>query len=204
MTQRTALTIAAALTAFMLVLAGGLAMIIMQPQKTAATSEGATAPAAAAGLDPATVQAMIDERDAAYAQQLQQADQQLREANDRLSQAYAQLEKQNAQQLSPTPQAQPQPEQSQQPAYPVSAQNALAIAQGAAPGARPLKAPELVDFQGATAYEVSFNLGLVYVDATSGQVLYNGATAAFPSTRAIQVTGNSGNDSNEHEGGGDD
>jgi hypothetical protein len=35
--------------------------------------------------------------------------------------------------------------------------------------------PVLVDFQGTVAYEVALNRGLVYVDATTGRILYNGA-----------------------------
>jgi len=46
----------------------------------------------------------------------------------------------------------------------------------ATPGALALALPDLVDFQGNIAYEVRLDLGLVYVDANSGQILY---TALF-------------------------
>ena len=38
----------------------------------------------------------------------------------------------------------------------------------------PAKTPELVNFQGKTAYEVVFLKGSVYVDAQSGEILFNG------------------------------
>lgn len=61
--------------------------------------------------------------------------------------------------------------------YPVTASLAGAIAGNVAPGIRLLTTPELVDYQGSVAYEVATDRGLIYVDATTGQVLYNGAQA---------------------------
>lgn len=61
--------------------------------------------------------------------------------------------------------------------YPVTARLAGAIAGNVAPGSRLLTTPELVDYQGSVAYEVATDRGLIYVDATTGQVLYNGAQA---------------------------
>lgn len=59
--------------------------------------------------------------------------------------------------------------------YPVSADQAAGIALGSAVGASLLQQPRLVNFQGVAAYEVQLDRGVVYVDASSGQVLYNGA-----------------------------
>jgi uncharacterized membrane protein YkoI len=101
--------------------------------------------------------ALLQERDAAY-QQL-------------LAQANAQLEAVYAQQTA-EPTAVPTPE------YPVSADQASMIAMGKVPGATLVTAPELVNFQGTVAYEVVLNRGKVYVNATTGTVLYNGAAAA--------------------------
>lgn len=58
--------------------------------------------------------------------------------------------------------------------YPVSSRRAALIALRAAPGASLLETPSLVSFQGGVAYEVQLDSGLVYIDAFSGQVVYNG------------------------------
>lgn len=50
-----------------------------------------------------------------------------------------------------------------------AAQTALKLA----PTAKLTRAPELVNFQGALAYEVLLNQGTVYVDANNGRVLSN-------------------------------
>ena len=52
---------------------------------------------------------------------------------------------------------------------------AAAVAMGIAPNATLTRAPELVNFQGAVAYEVGLNQGNVYIDANSGKVLLNSA-----------------------------
>ncbi|MGC9041490.1 MAG: PepSY domain-containing protein, partial [Roseiflexus sp.] len=59
------------------------------------------------------------------------------------------------------------------PTYPVSAEQAQAIAQNLAQGAYLVKPAELVLYQGAPAYEIVFDAGAVYVDAQSGTVLAN-------------------------------
>ncbi len=61
-------------------------------------------------------------------------------------------------------------------AYPVSAEQAGNIALSNAPGASLLQQPRLVNLQGTAAYEVLLDRGQVFVDATSGQVLYDGTT----------------------------
>jgi uncharacterized membrane protein YkoI len=212
MMQRTALTIAATITAFVLVLIGSVAAYLAQ-QSTAAPAPTATALAdvttAAPGLDPAAVQQAIKERDAAYQQRIQQANDQLQQANVQLQQAYqkqqelaAQLNQAYRQQQPRQAVAQPEPAPPAPPAaptYAVSPDIAAAIALGAVPGATLSHAPDLVSFQGLVAYEVVLDRGTIYVDANSGQVLYNGATIAA-------ATGGGGHhhEEGEHEGGGDD
>ncbi|HST04191.1 MAG TPA: PepSY domain-containing protein [Chloroflexia bacterium] len=61
--------------------------------------------------------------------------------------------------------------------YPVSADQASAIALSIVEGTSLLQQPRLVDFQGRAAYEVQLSRGMVYVDASTGQVLYDGVTA---------------------------
>ncbi len=59
----------------------------------------------------------------------------------------------------------------------ISATQAEQIAHNVVPNGTPLRTPELVSYQGIVAYEVILNQGTLYVDANSGKVLYNGATA---------------------------
>jgi uncharacterized membrane protein YkoI len=197
MNQRSALLIAAALTAFLLVLAGGLASRL----STTTTEAAATAvptealqPTQVVTLDP-TVEALIKEREAAYQQALTDANNRLNQANAQIAQANAQintLEQSRQQIANQASQAQAAsvavaapatapagaPKATAAPAYAISATKARDIALGvAAPGAALLKAPELVNYQGTPAYEVSLDKGLVYVDAQSGKVLLNGAAA---------------------------
>lgn len=165
MRQRTALVIAAALTAFVLVLVGGLASRISQLTETQPAASVAAAPTdAPITLDP-TAQALLQEREAAY----QQA---LAEANSRIEQANAQLAQANTQ-LAQAP-AVAAPSAS---SYAVSAEQAQQIALGAAPGAALSKPAELVLYQDRPSYEVTLDRGLVYVDAQSGAILANGAAA---------------------------
>ncbi|EFO81000.1 Propeptide PepSY amd peptidase M4 [Oscillochloris trichoides DG-6] len=89
MNQRSALLIAAALTAFLLVLAGGLASRLSS--NVGATDVTPTAistlePTALVSLDP-TVEALIQQREAAYQQALDEANARLNAANDQIAQA---------------------------------------------------------------------------------------------------------------------
>lgn len=88
----------------------------------------------------------------------------------------------------PTATAAPEPTA----AYKVSPDQAAAIALNTAPGAVISGSAELVSFQGAIAYEVTLNTGKIYVDANSGQVLYNSVAAAAPAgpvdeNQAVQI-----------------
>src|SRR5436309_3117530 len=58
--------------------------------------------------------------------------------------------------------------------YPISADQAVGVALSSAPGASLAQQPRLVNFQGYAAYEVRLDKGYVYIDATSGHLLYNG------------------------------
>ncbi len=63
-------------------------------------------------------------------------------------------------------------------------QQALQIALASVPNATAMRLPELVDLQGALAYEVVLDKGVVYVDASTGAVLYDGMTqSAAPRSR---------------------
>ncbi|MGD0173898.1 MAG: PepSY domain-containing protein [Anaerolineales bacterium] len=146
MSQRIALFLSVALTAFVLVFIG--AAISIRQWGQAAT--------ASPTLDPQLL-AQLQEREATYQAMIDQANAQL-QATDPAASATSTLA--------------PEPTATQ---YPVSPDLAIYLAQSAAPNSYLVRLPELVSFQGAVAYEVTFNTGKIYIDANSGQILYNGA-----------------------------
>ena len=85
----------------------------------------------------------------------------------------------------------------EQPANePIIADLAATIAKNVAPDAVQQKAPEVVLFEGERAYEIVTDLGNVYVDAATGEVLHNGAGSAGGSSGG----GKSGGGSNSGGG----
>jgi uncharacterized membrane protein YkoI len=138
---------------------------------------------------------------------------QLRAAYQKQQELAAQLKRAQAappqtiveQSVQPTPAkpqaAPPQPQAPAAPAYPVSADDAGAIALAAEPGTQLTAKPELVDFQGTVAYEVVLDAGKVYVDANTGQILYDGVAA---NKMAQQGGGHGEHEGGEHEGEHDD
>lgn len=177
MSQRTALLVATALTVFVMITMVGLAWqvfqkatvntLALQESVPAQPTESVSAPQPVAAP---TEQEQIAQREAAFQQLVQQA-------NQRLEQAYKQqqdltkelaIEKQNK--VAKAPAA-----VSQQPKYNVTAQQAASIALAAEQGAVLVKPAELISFQGAIAYEVTLDRGLVYVDANTGKVIYDSA-----------------------------
>lgn len=181
MKQHTLLGIAAALTAFVLVVIGALVGQMSQTGAPVAadtvivpTEAPVSAPVA---LDP-TVEALIREREAAYQQALAEANRRLAEANRHLEAANRQIAQQtNQQQSAPA-----------QPTYPISTEQAQAIASNLANGATLTKPAELVRYQGTPAYEVIFDRGAVYVDAQSGAVIASTLTQPQPATTQQGIT----------------
>jgi hypothetical protein len=62
---------------------------------------------------------------------------------------------------------------SSQSGYPISADDAANIALSSVPGSSLAQQPTLVNFNGTVAYQVQLTAGNVYVDAQTGQVIYN-------------------------------
>jgi uncharacterized membrane protein YkoI len=157
------------ITAAILVVIGGITTLAFA-NKTADSAASASA-GQEAGL-------MDQQREAAYNQLIEQANQQLDQANQQLQALQSQVEqlKQN------------DPAQSQ-PAVSVSADQASDIArQVAGKGRITVSTPELVSFEGKTAYEVVFNQGSIYVDAQSGAVLFNGTVPqTITADKAVEV-----------------
>jgi uncharacterized membrane protein YkoI len=203
MKQRIPLLIVVGLTAFMLVLGGALAARLLEPAPTASVVDaaGGSEPALPAAPNDPAVQTLLD-REAAYEQALQQANAQLQQAyqdQQRLADQVQALQTQAQAPATTAPAAaatavEPPtpPADSPAPTYALSPQQAAMVALRAAPGATLTTAPDMVDFQGQTAYEVRLTRGTVYVDANSGQVLYNGAPAVRSNTGGHDDSGYEG------------
>jgi len=88
------------------------------------------------------------------------------QANETIDQANQQIAVLSAIQAAPTTAA-----------YSILPDQAVAIASNVS-GESALRTPELVNYSGQAAYAVNFPDGLVYVDASTGEVLYNGVMAA--------------------------
>ncbi len=81
----------------------------------------------------------------------------------------------------------------------ISATTAGQIAQQAVPGATLNGTPTLVNLQGTVAYQVQLDRGVVYVNATTGQILYNQATALSGQNTGRSRRSGTQNDSNENQ-----
>lgn len=119
----------------------------------------------------AQVGALVDERDAAIA-----------EADDAVDRAAQQPAAQQPAAPVPAPMP-PAPTATAAPAW-IPAEQALAAIGALAPTGR-LQAPaELVRYEGTPAWELRLDVGLMYVDALTGAVLYNGV----PQPTAVPAT----------------
>jgi uncharacterized membrane protein YkoI len=118
-------------------------------------------------VDESQLQQAYMEREATYQAIIADANQQLEQANldlQALSNRVTQLQ-----------QAQPVNTSVSATQYPISEAQAIEIASEVTTDEDKVTDPkaELVDFEGSVAYEVIFNGGPVYVDASNGSILYN-------------------------------
>jgi hypothetical protein len=148
MSQKTMIALAGSLTAFVLVIAGG---VFARLSTTIATPEPAVAVSTA-------VRDLWNQREATYQSLIDQANQRLLTA-EQSSTATGVGATEGASQVYTAN---------------LTPAQAATLALLAAPGANVTAQPTLVAFQGIPAYEVSTTFGMVYVDATTGSVLYNG------------------------------
>ncbi len=178
MGQRQALLLATFLTTFGLVLIAALALRLTTDAtnvKHVITNASDTEPVApldsTTGSTEQALQAVITEREAAY----QEA---LRQANAQIEDAYNQLARVSSAPAAAPVSASAAPGSAALPAAPtfaVTPDRAAQIAMATAPGASINGTPELVDFQGIISYEVNTTVGLIYVDANTGAVVFNSA-----------------------------
>ncbi|MDR3576513.1 MAG: PepSY domain-containing protein [Anaerolineaceae bacterium] len=141
-------------------------------------------------------------------QHIAQANQSIEQANQQIVEANAEIKSMQAKltQAQPAPDKSTTSQASTAPANNNSAGAAATITsdqatqtalQAAGSGQTALKAAELVDFQGKVAYEVEFNKGFVYIDANSGDVLFNGtAPQQITADMAGQIASNYLNNKN--------
>ena len=164
MSQKSLIALAGLLTAFVLVLVGGVAGRVSNAQ--------AAVPAATAS--PAIAE-LWNQREAAYRSLIDEANQRLKAADAQIASA------------TPDPAGL---------ATNITPEQATVLALVASRGASLTGQAELVNFEGTVAYEVKTTAGLIYIDAASGRVLFNGAT------RQVVVASVSG-EPGEHESGDD-
>jgi hypothetical protein len=145
MSQKMAFFFSIAVIAFILVVIGG-ALVGRQVQAAAMPT-----------LDPQLL-AQLQAREAAYQAMIAEANAQRQSAA-----------------TTPAPTDLPTVTPTMQTKYPISPELAAYLALSVAPNATLLKPPELVLYNGTVAYEVTLSTGRVYVDATSGAILWNGA-----------------------------
>ncbi len=185
--NRTMLLIAATLTAFVLVVIGGVVSRISttsapEPIPTEIVVE--TTPVVVPALDP-TAEALLREREAAYQAALAEANRRLAEANQQLNIAQRELNEMAAQESAPAPAAPAPAAPAPAPVYTVSPEQAQATAQANAQGATLIRPPELVRLQGVSAYEVVFDRGAIYIHAQTGAILANTIGTSTQAANAI-------------------
>ena len=180
MNQKTALILSAGITSFMLVVGGGAAAIASQ---VSASSTSAVQPEItyASPTAAASNNEMTSQREAQYIELVNKANSQIKQANAEITLLKEQLRQAQA------------PTVSQAVANTITSAQAQTSALNAVPGATVLRVPDLVNYQGAPAYEVVLDKGTLYIDAKTGAILQNGAASTF--TRESH---------DGHESGGDD
>ena len=188
MTQRTAFLIAASLTAFVLVIGGAVAGRISQANGASAAQ--IIKAETTAEIDSLPESKVFMEREAAYQELIQEANERL---NKMYSQTYGNAPNSSVKQFNEHYQLIYAQDPANAPAYAFSLQQAVQIALQTAPGSVLLQPPELVDFQGIVAYEVVLDNGTVYIDANTGEILYNGIPVPPANTQASTVDNESKN-----------
>jgi len=176
MKQKHILILAAGITAFVMMVGGVIIGRAIGKPETVVTLTP----------DAAEIQNLYAQREAEYQARLE-------EANAALTTAY---EQQAATASDNTAQTVAGPV----PAT-ISPQDALMVVATLAPRAKLLSLPELVNYQGTVAYEVKLDAGVVYVDANTGTVLYNGTAQVQTS---VQTRSFDEDEEHEHEWGDDD
>jgi hypothetical protein len=178
MKQKTLFFLAAAISVLILAIAGGVVRATVAVQKAENDSLKAQI---------VQLQVTYSVRESEYNQMIDKANQDILEANNNMVSLGKQIKNAQlkaAQQkpaVTPTPAPNSALVSAASPAVPTQALAAIQpdAAQQAAQAvalqnSQPAKTPELVNFEGQVAYEVTFDTGAIYVGAQDGQILYNG------------------------------
>ncbi|MEX2162434.1 MAG: PepSY domain-containing protein [Anaerolineales bacterium] len=162
MLHKPALWIALVLTVFSLF---AVATVFAATSPVASPVGSQAAPAVEGTISPDMAQ-LISEREVAYTQLIDQANQQLAQAQVALAAAEANAQSGQEEPVATT----------------ISPEGAVQIALGSAlSGAQLQGEAQLVNYEGIVAYEVPFDIGNIYIDATSGDLLFNGTINLEPS-----------------------
>jgi cell pole-organizing protein PopZ len=192
--NKTAFIVSVALTAFVLMMVGGIVYTVHASDKAqqAAISSTPTAsqdPSTPA-VDPALVQA-INQREAAY-QQL------IAEANARLAQAQQQEQALQAQLVALQATNAPAPSQNV-----ITPQQAASIASNSL-GQTSVYSVETVSMQGQNLYKVTFSSGDIVYVSMDGQVAGTVIAKQSTSSNTLAASGGHGENEPEHESHGHD
>lgn len=152
--QRPAFLVSIALAVFLFLIIGGVLVKALSTNSTSVVS---------AQTDLKATLRVYQEREEAYQELLEQANQQLNEVNATRVAAAATSSDSVGNSSG------------------VTAQEAVEIAQKAAVNAKVLSPdPELVNFEGKAAYEVKFTQGAIYISYSTGEILMNGTASLTP------------------------
>ena len=155
------LIISVILTVFVLATAGSVIRAAMISQK---------AETQALKTQVVQMEAIYKAREETYNQMIGQANQDIARANENVQSLSKEI-----QMVIAVPVATPVPAPAQLPTGNISTEAAKSTALTvAAPNSELTKNPELVNFEGKPAYEVAFSSGSIYIDASVGDILYNG------------------------------
>lgn len=163
MMKNKSLIVSIFVTVFLVVVAGGIATSVLANSQTGTGTK----------VNAADALKTYQAREAEYQALLAKANSQLELANQQLTQYASSSSSGASDSISNS---------DLNNTYPVTKEMAMSVAFQAA-GDYPLSEPELVDYNGTVAYEVKFQNGNIYVDATTGQILFNGISA--PSAQSI-------------------
>jgi uncharacterized membrane protein YkoI len=113
------------------------------------------------------LQSQIDTREAEYAARIQEANQRIQQLNEQI----------NFQQSTKEPQT-------------ITPENAALIAlQTTGPDEVLIKIPELVSYEGRSAYEVQVTDGVLYIDSVTSEILFNGVPRRITPEQAAEIAG---------------
>lgn len=155
-------------TAFLLLSAAGVAYAMQGLNSTAGTP---TQIAATQPVLQADVAQQIANREAEYQQLIVEANQRIETLNNEVAALQQQTTRAAASQK-------------------ITVDQAVQIASAKAGENESLQSlPELVNYQGSNAYEVSFTDGKIYVDSKSGSILFDGVVPPITSQQAGEIAG---------------